>query len=388
MGTGTRARGLSGVAERPGAFTGIARTASAVMGIPNAERPASLSGVRRAFAAAPEESVLRPSVVSTLFPQLPRPSMAAFRISLALGIATVLALGLLKMYPVGLIAAAVVVPALAVLYFYDVNTYEEQPFAVVGATVAWGALTGALTALLAKAISPTGADVFVESNAGLVLTRGLLIPLLSVALILVGPLVLMRFPRFNDVLDGATFAAGSAAAFTGMEVIVQATSAFHAGLRPPGALTPWLVKLVTIAVALPVVTMAALGAASGALWLRYRTPVRDRSALGRLGRPPVAIPLAVALVVLASIVQVVLPIGAALAIIAALGVLALLWLRRVVHVGLLEEALEIEDAPAMICANCGHHTRIGRFCEYCGIAQSALPRSRSASRASSPAAEP
>ena len=42
-----------------------------------------------------------------------------------------------------------------------------------------------------------------------------------------------------------------------------------------------------------------------------------------------------------------------------LAVLALLWLRQVIHVGLLEEALLIEDAPVITCANCGNRTRRG-----------------------------
>ncbi|MEA2449481.1 MAG: hypothetical protein QOG63_1413 [Thermoleophilaceae bacterium] len=367
--------------ERPsgvGAFSGVRRTVSGVMRMP--EKPASLSGVRRAFAANPGESVLRPSIVSTIFPQLPKPSMMAFRVSLALGVATVLVLGVMKLYPIGLIAAAVLLPALATLYFYDVSIYEDTPVIVLGATMAWGLVAGVGTAILAAAVSPGGSDVFVSSDASLVLTRGVLIPALGAVLVLLGPLFLMRYPRFNDVLDGATFGAGTAVAFTGVLVIAQAFSSLNDGLKPPGQLVPWLVKLGTIAVALPVLTMAVMGAAAGALWLRYRTPVRDRSALGRLGRPPLAVPLAIGMVVLAAVLQVVLPIGLALVLIAVMAALGLMWLRQVVHVGLLQEALEIEDAPAIVCANCGHHTRVGGFCEYCGISQAALPRSRSGSR--------
>ena len=87
------------------------------------------------------------------------------------------------------------------------------------------------------------------------------------------------------------------------------------------------------------------------------------------------------MVVAAAVLQVLLPIGVALLLIAVLALFGLVWLRSVVHVGLLQEALEIEDAPAIVCANCGHHTRVGGFCEYCGISQAALPRSRSGSRA-------
>jgi hypothetical protein len=363
---------LSGISRVPGASL-VGRGLSGVMNID----PTSLSGVRRAFAAAPNESVLRPTIVSTLFPQLPRPSMAVFRTCLGLGLATVLVLGVAGLYPVALIAGAVLLPMLVVLYMIDVNVFEEQSLPVIGATLAWGAVTGALTALIAKGLSPSGTEVFVGGSGSLVLTRGVLIPLLSAVLILLGPLALLRYPRFSTVLDGATFAAASASAFVGAEVIVQALSALGHGLRPPGSVLPWLVQLAIIAVALPLVTMASMGATAGVVWLKLRAPIRDRSAFGRLGSVYVAVPLGCAALVIAAIVQLTLRGGVALAIIAVLAVLALLWLRQVIHVGLLEEALLIEDAPIITCANCGHRTRRGTFCESCGIALAALPASRS-----------
>ncbi len=362
----------------PGA-SAVGRGLSGVMRID----PTSLSGVRRAFAAAPNESVLRPSIVSSLFPQLPRPSMAVFRTCLALGVATVLVLGVAKLYPVALIAGALLLPMLVVLYMVDVNVFEEQSLPVIGGTLAWGAVMGALTALIAKGLSPSGTQVFVGGGDGsLVLTRGVLIPLLSVALILLGPLALLRYPRFSTVLDGATFAAASASAFVGAEVIVQALSALSYGLRPPGSVVPWLVQLAIIAIALPLVTMAAMAATAGVVWLKFRAPIRDRSAFGRLGSLFLAVPLGCAFLVIPALVQLTLPSGVSLAIIAVLAVLALLWLRQVIHVGLLEEALEIEDAPIVTCANCGNRTRLGAFCESCGISLAALPASRSSVRPS------
>jgi hypothetical protein len=363
---------LSRFTRVPGA-SAVGRSVSGVLSLD----PASLSGVRRAYAAAPNESVLRPTIVSTIFPQLPQPSMGVFRRCLALGVATVLVLGLAKLYPVALIAGAVLLPMLVVLYLVDVNVFEEQSLPVIGATLAWGLAAGVVTALIAEGVSPSGTEVFVGGHGSLVLTRGVLIPALSVLLIGLGPLALLRYPRFSTVLDGATFGAASASAFVAAEVIIQALSALGHGLRPPGSVAPWLVQLAIIAIALPVLTMAAMGAAIGAVWLKVRAPIRDRRALGRLGSPFLAGPLGAALLVLAAIAQLTLASGLALAVIAALAVVALLWLRQVIHVGLLEEALLIEDAPIITCANCGHRTRRGTFCENCGIALAALPASRS-----------
>jgi ribosomal protein L32 len=368
---------LSRIGRVPGASV-VARGLSSVLSID----PTSLSGVRRAFAAAPDESVLRPTIVSTIFPQLPRPSMAVFRTCLALGAGTVLVLGLAKLYPIGLIAGAVLLPMLVALYMVDINVFEQQSLPIIGGTLAWGVAAGAVTALIAKSISPTGTEVFVGGHGTLILTRGVLIPLLSVVLILLGPIALMRYPRFSTVLDGATFAAASASAFVGAEVVVQALTALGHGLRPPGSVVPWLVQLAIVAIALPLLTMAAMGAAAGAVWLKFRAPIRDRRALGRLGSPYLALALGAFLVVVSAVVQITAESGLALAVIAALAALALVWLRQVIHVGLLEEALLIEAAPIIACVNCGHRTRRGAFCENCGIALAALPGSRSSGSAS------
>src|SRR5919202_318811 len=237
LGNPPESRGLSRTSKVVSQPSLIQRGVSGVLGIPQG-RPESLSGVRRAFAAAPNESVLRPSIVSTIFPQLPRPDMFAFRVSLGLGAATVLLLGVLKLYPIALIAAAIMVPALAILYFYDVNIYEDNPLSVVALTILCGAVGGVVAALIAKALLPTGAAIFTESDSSKVLVRGVVLPLISVGLILVGPLLLLRQKHFDDVLDGATFGAAAAVAFTGAEVIIQALDSFEGGLRPGGDILP------------------------------------------------------------------------------------------------------------------------------------------------------
>jgi len=69
-------------------------------------------------------------------------------------------------------------------------------------------------------------------------------------------------------------------------------------------------------------------------------------------------------------------------------VLALLWLRTVIHFGLLEEANEVEIGPVIRCPNCGadspHHT----FCGNCGVALAALPRRARPHPAETPATKP
>ena len=103
---------------------------------------------------------------------------------------------------------------------------------------------------------------------------------------------------------------------------------------------PWLVQLALISIALPLVTMSAMAAVAGAVWLKHRAPIRDRR---RSGSARLAVPASCRSeprsLIISAIVQITLPSGVALAIVAVLAVLALLWLRQVIHVGLLEEAL-------------------------------------------------
>jgi ribosomal protein L32/RsiW-degrading membrane proteinase PrsW (M82 family) len=339
----------------------------------------ALDGAARArpgagFAAAPNERAGSPRIVSTLFPQLPKADMDAFRLALGVGVAGVVALSAARLFPVAVIAAALLVPLLTVVYLYDVDVYEDQPFRVVAFTLAWGAVAGVAIGLLADAVTTSGPDLAVQKESQDVLLRGVVFPLAAVALTLAGPLVLLPYRKFNDVLDGVTFGAACAVAFTSAQVITTSASLLEGGLRQDGEIVPWIARTLAMAAAQPVLAMAAVGAAAGAWWLRYRAPVKDRKALGILGNPIVATLLAAGLVVLGAIGQPLLPIGWWLAELVVLDVLALLWLRRTIHIGLLQESEEIEVGPEIECPNCGARTAKHSFCSNCGIALAALPK--------------
>ena len=169
--------------------------------------------------------------------------------------------------------------------------------------------------------------------------------------------------------------------FAGAQVLTQSSSFLaSAGLHPLGSTAFWLIRLLELAVALPVLAAAAIGAAVGAFWLQFRAPVRDRDALGVLGRPGVALAAAAVLLVLGSLAQVYFPALGALFALLALDVVALIWLRRVLHLGLVEESLEIQVGPDIVCANCGGTTPQHTFCINCGISLSALPKPRREAR--------
>ena len=329
--------------------------------------------------------MVEPRIVSSIFPQLPAGSMRAFRISLAVGVALVFLLGAVGLFPVALVAAAILLPVVTVMYLYDVEVYEDEPALVLGLTMIWGAIAGAGLTLLMMAIAPIDATSVVTDDSSAVIDRAVLFPLISVPLMLAGALVLLPYRRFNDVLDGTTFGVASAAAFISVVTLVSGFDYLDEGLSPAGLIVPWLVRLAVVAVAVPLFTTSSVGAVAGAFWLRYRAPVRDRAALGLLGQPPFALVLAAVLFVAANLIEVLLPGGLVLALLLVLDALALVWLRQVIHIGLLEEAAEIEIGPDIVCANCGSRTPSHTFCSNCGISLRALPKGRAPEAPSPPA---
>jgi hypothetical protein len=93
-----------------------------------------------------------------------------------------------------------------------------------------------------------------------------------------------------------------------------------------------------------------------------------------LGHPAVAVPLAAGLLVGSALLQLYLGRWAALVTLLALDFAALVWLRRLIHLGLVEEAAEIEVGPPRRCANCSRDTPRHTFCANCGVALRALPK--------------
>jgi hypothetical protein len=333
---------------------------------------AELHARERRYAAAPHESATSLHVTTTLFPQLPRSEIRTFWLALAAGIAIVAGLGLLGLFPLALVASAVLVPLLMVLYLYDVDIYEDEPMAVIGATMAWGALAGALTGLALGALPRAGGLGGLEP--GSLLVAGVLLPLVDGALMIAGPLVLLPWRRFNDILDGVTFGAAAAVSFAGARVVVQSLPMLSGGLAPAGDVLPWVVQLLSLAVLQPIIAAGAIGVVAGALWLRFRAPVADRRRLGWVGNPLVASIGAAALLVAAGLARAGLtPLPQAVALLG-LALVALVGLRREIHLGLLQEAAEREVGAAIDCPNCGRQTPAHTFCGNCGITLVALPR--------------
>jgi RsiW-degrading membrane proteinase PrsW (M82 family) len=331
---------------------------------------------RTQFAAAPHEHVAAPRVVSTLFPRLPHGSLVGFRISLVLGTAVVAALTVARLFPVALISAALVLPLLVALYLAEVDVYGAEPFWALALTMGWGAAAGVLIGKVALATEPSTAVLLRSGESAGTLVSGVVLPLAGLALLLCGPLILLRFRRFHEMLDGVTFGAVTGASFAGAEAIAYGVDLLSQGLRPEGTIVPWLWRLLSISVAEPVLTMSAAAVICAAVWLRYRAPVRDAGALGPLGHPAAAAALGALLVVGGALGSTFLPAGWWLVWLIAFDLAALVILRQIIHIGLLEESADRAIGPPFVCPNCGATTARHTFCGNCGVSLQALPKTR------------
>ena len=282
--------------------------------------------------------LLRPKLISTLFPRLPQDSHRSYRLALGLGSAAIVVLAALRLFPVALIAAALLLPLLVALYLVDVNTYGDEPVWALSLTMGWGAVAGVGFGLLALAVAPSAASVIVNGTSQYLLVQGLVLPFCGFFVLLLGPLILLRYQHFNAVLDGVTFGASTGASFSGAQAITYSAHLIGAGLRPGGAVLPWVWRLLSLGLGMPIVVMGAAAAVCAALWLRYRAPARDAQALGVMGRPAVALPLGGLLVAGAAVGETFLSAGGWLVWLLVFDLVALSLLARAIHVGLLEES--------------------------------------------------
>ena len=92
------------------------------------------------------------------------------------------------------------------------------------------------------------------------------------------------------------------------------------------------------------------------------------------------------LLVVAAVAQETLAQIPSLLVLIVLAVAALVWLRRVIHLGLLQESREIPVGDPITCPNCSHVTPLHTFCGHCGISLRALPKARNAAAAAPVAA--
>jgi RsiW-degrading membrane proteinase PrsW (M82 family) len=327
-----------------------------------------------AYAAVPTEQVAHLSIITTLFPHLPHRRGGPFRVGLVAGGVLVLVLAAFHLFAPATAAAVFVLPVLYLIYLYEVEVYESEPWLVIGVTMVVGALLGFL---MTRIVGGTVAVKLMNQDlAGAFILGAVLTPLLGQALMLVGPLILYSNRRqFREPLDGLTFGAASALGFTLASALTQLWALMASPLVGTGSTVDWAIRLTRAGLLVMIINASTTAIVTAALWLRRY----DRRKRGRPWRTNIGVAVAVAfgvqlLLGLLLFVQHEQLLDFGILLIAALGLL--LYLRLVIHDALLVEGAEHEIGPDSVCPECHRSVPTMAFCPACGAARSAAPKGK------------
>lgn len=184
---------------------------------------------RRSFAAKPDEPVASFSLISTIMPRGAVERPQTYRIALTISLVVALIAAIFGALPIAILVSAFAIPIVYIVYLYDVNLWDDEPLPVTG--LAFG-LTGGLTIgftivvlLLQRPALPTTAidgTVLTEGpNVWTFLLVALIVPIVGEAIRQVGPVLLASRPEFDDLMDGLTFGVISGVAYACFDTIVR-----------------------------------------------------------------------------------------------------------------------------------------------------------------------
>jgi hypothetical protein len=341
---------------------------------------------RRSFAARPDEPVASFALISSIMPRGAGHRPQTYRIALTIALVVAMIAAIFGAMPIAVLVAAFAVPVVYIVYIYDVNLWEDEPVIVTGlAFLLTGALTVGFTILWTylRGPVPYGTTTYEGSlsaapTVGTFLLVALVVPIVGEAIRQIGPLLLASRPEFDDLMDGLTFGVISGVSYSCFDTLVRHWDLLTGGLQgsDPGL---WVSLIFLEGFVKPLI----IGTASG-------IAVAEFSGLGRgydgftpryfrgLGEAILANAAYQAGTYLFSFVGNA-TLGVILSILWGLIILAILILRvrNVLHVGLMEAALERSvRAPGTgaareveYCAHCEmpllEHSA---FCNACGTA--------------------
>lgn len=339
----------------------------------------------RDFGAAPDEHLLALSVASSLFPHLPQRSRTAFRVGLAVLLAVLIAVTLLRLPAALVTVAALGLPLLFGLYLYESDALRDLPLRYIalatvlaaGLGVGWVLLTGAMVARsygVALGAAVVGARL---------LRDGIGIPLGGVLLMLL-PAVLVRLlrPSSREALDGFMIGTLAALTFTAAATLTRLAPQFGTGMVSRAPMESLLVEAGIRGIAVPLTAAAAGGLIGAALWFtRPPSKRQQRAGVVRLvlvgfAAAVLAVFIGLGLIDVARFPQLLMLV---LYLVVALA--ALFLLRVGLQLALLHEAHdEIRSDEPLLCLHCGHVVPDTAFCPVCGVATRASSRSSRALR--------
>lgn len=323
---------------------------------------------RHAFAAVPSESVVHLSVVTTLFPHLTHRRGGAFRWSLVVGSALVVLLASLHLFAPATAVAVFLLPALYLLYLYEVEVYENEPWLVIGATMVAGVILGYLfTATLGAAVAQLALN---GDSSTAFLLAGVVVPIVAQVLMLLGPLFLYQFrSKLREPLDGLTFGAASALGFTLASTLTALWPLIAGPLVGTGSAMDWVLRLLQAGILISLINASTTGLITASLWLHRYDLRRSRAWYASI---LTTLLVALGAQMLVGILAFVIPDLVTQVIVTAVATIGLLlYLRLVIHRALLAEGALHEIGPDAPCPECHRVVPTMLFCPACGVNRSA-----------------
>lgn len=327
-----------------------------------------------AFAAVPSEPVVHLSIVSTLFPHLPHRRGGAFRWALLAGSVAVVILAALHLFAPATIAAVFLLPVLYLLYLYEVEVYESEPWLLIGATMVAGAILGyAFTSFTGETVGGLEISRDIGTN---VFFAGVILPIFAQALMLAGPLFLYFYrSRLREPLDGLTFGAASALGFTLATMLTALWPLLAGPLVGSGDPLDWALRLLNAGILVMLVNAGTTSVVTASVWLR-RYDLR-RASRGWEASVLATVVVAVGSQVILGVLSIIVPdLVLQVAIRAVAAVALLMYVRLVIHQSLLAEGAVHEIGPDSACPECHRIVPTMLFCPACGVARAAAKQTR------------
>ena len=339
-----------------------------------------------AYAAAPDEHVLRFTLASSLFPQLPHRSRTAFRLGLVVLLVVLVVLAVLRWQAPLIAVGALGFPLLFVVYLRETDARHDLPVRLLAIAAGLGIALGIAWALVAGAIVAHSYDVALGTgeDVGHTFVEGMLIPTGGVLLVLAPAAVVRALrPSVRESLDGFVFGALGAIGFTAAATLTRLAPQLATGpTAQDQPITALLVQVGIQGLAIPVLAAAAGGLVGVALWFN-RSGARRPAWRAVTAAVLVVIALYVGLGLLES-----LPLsdGLHLGLHLMVAALAVLALRIGIQAALLHETHDaMSPDEQVLCPNCEHVVPDTAFCPNCGVAAQAASRtSRTARRLERP----
>jgi len=323
------------------------------------------------YAAAPHEHVLHTSIISTLFPHLPRRHAHIFRETLIAGALLVVLLAAIRLYTPSLLLSAFLLPVLYLIYGYEVEVYESQPLLVLLCTIVVGAAFGfGFTIGFGHVVNAT----YNGTKQG-PLFNGVLLPIVAQVLMLAGPCVLWARAKSYEVLDGLSFGVCSALGFTVASVVTEYWHTFTAPLLGSSSVSAQeIAGILRAGILVALVNAATTGTVTASIWLAARDRSRRWHTHVLLAPPAAAIVAFSWQVGLGLVSYYVTSLLLDVVLWAIAAAVLLVWVRICVHNALLEEGAEHHVGEAAPCPECHRLVPTMYFCPACGVARSASPK--------------